>query len=77
VSVMSGQLVARIGRGVPSSDTERAVSFIRLSGVAPTGRTFDVDHVHAFRLAAGMVVEHWAVRDDLTMHAQLGVNASA
>lgn len=51
--------------------------FIGLSGVVPTGRAFDVDHVHAFRFAAGMVVEHWAVRDDLTMHTQLGVNAAA
>lgn len=50
-------------------------SFIGLSDVAPTGRAFDVDHVHAFRLTAGKVVEHWAVRDDLTMHTQLGVKA--
>lgn len=50
--------------------------FIGLSGVAPTGRAFDVDHVHAFRLTAGKVVQHWAVRDDLTMHGQLGVTAA-
>lgn len=52
-------------------------SFIGLAGVAPNGRSFDVDHVHAFRLAAGKVVQHWAVRDDLTMHTQLGVKAEA
>jgi predicted ester cyclase len=49
-------------------------SFIGLAGVEPTGRLFDVNHVHAFRLSAGKVVEHWAVRDDLTMHTQLGVH---
>lgn len=45
--------------------------FIGLDGVAPTGRRFDVDHVHAFRLVDGKIAEHWAVRDDLTMHSQL------
>lgn len=52
-------------------------SFIGLSGVMPNGSSFDVDHVHAFRLIAGKAVEHWAVRDDLTMHRQLGVKAEA
>jgi predicted ester cyclase len=46
-------------------------SHLGLAGVEPTGRSFDVQHVHAFRLADGKVVEHWAVRDDLTMHHQL------
>jgi predicted ester cyclase len=46
-------------------------SFIGLAGVEPTGRSFDVQHVHAFRLADGKIAEHWAVRDDLTMHNQL------
>lgn len=45
--------------------------FIGLDGVAPTGRHFDVEHVHAFRLVDGKIAEHWAVRDDLTMHNQL------
>ena len=46
-------------------------AFIGLDGVEPTGRSFDVDHVHAFRFANGKIAEHWAVRDDLTMHRQL------
>jgi predicted ester cyclase len=46
-------------------------SFIGLAGVEPTGLSFDVQHVHGFRLAEGKIVEHWAVRDDLTMHNQL------
>jgi len=51
--------------------------FLGLDGVAPTGRRFAVDHVHGFRLHDGKIAEHWAVRDDLTMHNQLlgGVSA--
>jgi predicted ester cyclase len=45
--------------------------FIGFAGIEPTGRTFDVEHAHAFRLAEGKIAEHWAIRDDLTMHAQL------
>jgi predicted ester cyclase len=45
--------------------------FIGFSGIEPTGRTFDVEHAHAFRLAQGKIAEHWAIRDDLTMHDQL------
>jgi predicted ester cyclase len=46
-------------------------AFISLDGVEPTGRSFDVDHVHAFRFADGKIADHWAVRDDLTIHKQL------
>jgi predicted ester cyclase len=46
-------------------------AFIGLDGIAPTGRSFDVEHVHAFRFVSGKIAEHWAVRDDLTMHDQL------
>jgi len=45
--------------------------FLGLDGVEPTGRRFDVLHVHGFRCVEGTIAEHWAVRDDLTMHAQL------
>jgi len=46
-------------------------AFIGFVGIEPTGRTFDVEHAHAFRLAEGKIAEHWAIRDDLTMHDQL------
>src|ERR1700730_18625618 len=46
-------------------------AFIGLDGVEPTGRSFDVEPVHAFRFVNGKIAEHWAVRDDLTMHRQL------
>ncbi len=46
-------------------------SFIGLEGVPPTGRRFDVEHAHAFRVSDDKIAEHWAIRDDLTMRNQL------
>ena len=36
------------------------------------GRTFVVAQTHWFRVADGLVTEHWAVRDDLGLARQLG-----
>ena len=38
----------------------------------PTGKRFAATHSHWFRVADGMVVEHWANRDDLGTAKQLG-----
>ena len=42
-------------------------------GIPPTGKRFSVDYVHWFRIADGKVAELWAVRDDLSRLAQLGL----
>ena len=42
-------------------------------GHAPTGRRFAAEQVHLFTLWNGTVLTHHAVRDDLTMHRQLGL----
>lgn len=39
---------------------------------APTGRTFAVRQSHWLRVEDGLVIEHWAVRDDLGLGRQLG-----
>ena len=39
---------------------------------APTGKTFTTRQAHFQRLADGLVIEHWAVRDDQGMALQLG-----
>jgi predicted ester cyclase len=44
-----------------------------LMRVAPTGRAYEVQHVHIFRVADGKVTDHRAVRDDLNLLLQLGV----
>lgn len=38
----------------------------------PTGRTFASTQTHWFRVADGMVIEHWANRDDIGTAQQLG-----
>jgi predicted ester cyclase len=44
-----------------------------LMGIPPTGREVAYQYVHIVRFEDGMVVEHWGVRDDLTLMRQLGV----
>ncbi len=41
-------------------------------GIAPTGRRVSQEQIHIVRVASGQVVEHWAVRDDLSLLQQLG-----
>ncbi|MEV0272546.1 ester cyclase [Hamadaea sp. NPDC050747] len=38
----------------------------------PTGKAFAVTQTHWFRTRDGMIVEHWANRDDLAMAIQAG-----
>jgi len=42
----------------------------------PAGGRYTVEHVHVYRVVAGKIREHWAVRDDLGMLRQLGVTFS-
>jgi predicted ester cyclase len=43
------------------------------SVVEPTGRTYTIQHMHLFRIVDGLIVEHWANRDDLGAARQLGL----
>jgi predicted ester cyclase len=38
----------------------------------PTGRTFRVQQAHFLRMRDGLVIEHWAVRDDQSTALQIG-----
>ncbi|MCI0557002.1 MAG: ester cyclase [Nitrososphaera sp.] len=42
-------------------------------GIPPSGRNFTYKAVHILRIADGKIVEHQAVRDDLSFMMQLGV----
>jgi predicted ester cyclase len=42
-------------------------------GKAPTGKEFATKQIHIWRIADGMVIEHWSVRDDLGQALQLGL----
>jgi predicted ester cyclase len=44
-----------------------------LMGMPPTGHSMRQDHMHFVRFRDGKAVEHWGVRDDLSMMQQLGV----
>ena len=44
-----------------------------LVGVAPTNKAFAVQHIHWWRFRDGLIVEHYATRDDIEMMKQLGL----
>jgi predicted ester cyclase len=44
-----------------------------LFGIPPTGREVAYGYVHIVRFRDGKAVEHWGVRDDMTLMRQLGV----
>src|ERR1700744_3730978 len=39
-------------------------------GNAPTGRRFDIESIHIYRIENGKVAEHWAKRDDVGLAKQ-------
>ncbi len=44
-----------------------------LVGAQPTGRSFEVQHIHMYRVLDGKIAEHFANRDDIGMMRQLGL----
>jgi predicted ester cyclase len=64
-----------IGEGdkVVVRSTTRATHKGALMGIQPTGRPVRYAGVDIFRLEDGRIVEHWFVRDHLTLMEQLGV----
>lgn len=61
---LSGRQTGEFVVWTPDGAVERAF--------APTGETFTVRHAHFQRIVDGLVIEHWAVRDDQGMALQLG-----
>lgn len=47
-----------------------------LMGIAPTNREVAYQYVHFLRFRDGRAIEHWSVRDDMTLMRQLGVLAA-
>jgi predicted ester cyclase len=43
--------------------------------VEPSGQRIEMAQIHWYRVRDNQIIEHWAVRDDLTMARQLGVVA--
>jgi len=51
----------------------RAVNGGMLVGVQPTGKTFQVQHIHWYKVRDGKITDHSTSRDDLGMSQQLGI----
>jgi lactoylglutathione lyase len=43
-----------------------------LAGLPPSGRPVTWDFIHIWRVADGLIAEHWACRDDVGLLAQVG-----
>jgi predicted ester cyclase len=49
----------------------RAVNGGLLVGVQPTGKHFQVQHIHWYKVSGGKITDHSTSRDDLGMSQQL------
>jgi steroid delta-isomerase-like uncharacterized protein len=52
---------------------KRPVNGGMLVGVPPTGKHYEVQHIHWLKLRDGKIVDHYATRDDISMMRQLGL----
>lgn len=52
---------------------QRPINGGMLVGVKPTGKRFEVSHIHWYRVRNGKIAEHYANRDDIGMMRQLGL----
>jgi predicted ester cyclase len=60
--------------GVHLARPELPVNGGIFEGVAPTGRSYTVQHLHLFRIVDGKIAAHWANRDDLGAARQIGLD---
>ena len=51
--------------------THRASTMPLLDGLTPSGRPGRWTFIHIWRVADGVIVEHWACRDDMGLREQL------
>jgi len=42
-------------------------------GFKPTGKKFEAQQIHIYRIVDGKIIEHWSSRDDLSQGIQLGL----
>ena len=53
--------------------TTRGTHTGEFMGKPATGRPFEFDAIHLFRVEDGRVAEHWAKRDDVALAKQIGL----
>jgi len=62
-----------LARGTHLGEFQQGVGPGRIMGtMAPTGRSFEADQIHIWRVQGGKIVEHSASRNDLLLLNQLG-----
>jgi ketosteroid isomerase-like protein len=59
--------------GVHLATPELPVNGGIFAGLKPTGRSYEAQHTHLFRIVDGKIAEHWANRDDLGAARQIGL----
>jgi predicted ester cyclase len=74
-AVVDGDMVVirALFKGTHRGTGQLPVNGGMLVGVEPTGKSFQVNHIHWFRLRDGKIVAHYAARDDIEMMRQLGL----
>jgi predicted ester cyclase len=60
-----------VAQHVTLHGAHRASTMPLLAEVSPSGRPATWTFIHIWRVADGMIVEHWACRDDMGLVAQL------
>jgi predicted ester cyclase len=63
--------------GIHSAEPSLPVNSGIFNGVDPTGRAYEVGHIHLFQIRDGLITAHWANRDDLGAARQTGVPLGA
>jgi len=58
--------------GVHAASPKIPVNSGIFTNVSPTGRAYQVQHIHLFKVINGRLTEHWANRDDLGAATQVG-----
>lgn len=56
---------------------KRPINGGMLVGVPPTGKRFEVQHIHWYTVRDGKIVAHQATRDDMRMNRMLGLLPAA
>jgi predicted ester cyclase len=59
--------------GVHAVEPKVPVNSGIFNGQAPSGRSYEVQHLHLFKVVDGRIAEHWANRDDLGAAKQVGL----
>jgi steroid delta-isomerase-like uncharacterized protein len=73
LSDISFEIEDLVGEGdrVVARLTARATQTGEFMGMPPSGRSYEIDEIHIFRLRDGKIVEHWLEMDAMGLMKQL------